>query len=208
NVYRRPHHRIQACFEEVTLTRAILRALAALAIVCAFGIAPAAAQTGQMFGELVGKVTDDQGGALPGVNGTLSGPAVMGTPTVTTSSSGQYRFPAVNSGTYQLKFELTGFAPLIREGIVVAVRQTITVDATMKLASLQETVTVSGSSPTVDVENTKVGARLSKEILEAVPTSRTIFGSTTVLPGMTMGRQDPGGRNAPTATRMTAAVPA
>src|SRR5262249_56935529 len=77
-------------------------------------------------------------------------------------------------------------------------------DAAMKLASLQETVTVSGQSPTVDIENTKVGARLSKEILEAVPTSRTIFGSTTVLPGMTMGRQDPGGLNASTSTGMTA----
>ena len=183
---------------------AILRALAALAIVTAFGIAPTAAQTGQMFGELVGKVTDDQGGALPGVTVTLSGPAVMGTPTATTSGTGQYRFPAVNNGTYSLKFELAGFAPFVRDGIVVPVRQTITVDAMLKLASLQETVTVTGASPTVDVENTKVGARLDHETLQAVPTSRTIFGSTTVLPGMTMGRQDPGGLNAATSTGMTA----
>src|SRR6185295_6213664 len=186
------------------VTRAILRALAALAIVATFGLAPAAAQTGQMFGELVGKVSDDQGGVLPGVTVTLSGPAAMGTPTATTSATGLYRFPAVNSGTYTLKFELAGFAPMVREGIVVPVRQTITVDAQMKLASLQETVTVSGSSPTIDVENTKVGARLDHETLQAVPTSRTIFGSTTVLPGMTMGRQDPGGLNAASSTGMVA----
>ncbi|OLC75587.1 MAG: hypothetical protein AUH72_20220 [Acidobacteria bacterium 13_1_40CM_4_65_8] len=186
------------------MTRAILRALAALAIVLAFALAPAAAQTGQMFGELVGKVTDDQGGVLPGVTVTLSGPAVMGAPTAVSGASGVYRFPAVNTGTYTLKFELAGFAPLIREGIVVPVRQTITVDAAMKLASLQETVTVTGASPTVDVENTKVGARLDHEILQAVPTSRSIFGATTVLPGMTMGRQDPGGLNAATSTGMVA----
>src|SRR5437667_4709278 len=186
------------------VTRATLRVLAALAIVFAFGLAPAMAQTGQTFGELVGKVTDDQGGVLPGVTVTLTGPAVMGSPTAVTGATGQYRFPAVNSGTYSLKFELGGFAPLVRAGIVVPVRQTITVDAQMKLASLQETVTVSGSSPTVDVENTKVGARLSQEILTAVPTSRTIFGSTTVLPGMTMSRQDPGGLNAATSTAMSA----
>jgi len=186
------------------LTRTISRALGALAIVATFGLAPAAAQTGQTFGELVGKVTDDQGGVLPGVTVTLSGPAAMGTPTAVSNEQGRYRFPAVNSGTYTLKFELAGFAPLLREGIVVPVRQTITVDAAMKLASLQETVTVSGQSPTVDVENTKVGARLSQEILTAVPTSRTIFGSTTVLPGMTMGRQDPGGLNAATSTNMVA----
>jgi len=186
------------------VTRAILRAFAALAIVTAFGLAPAAAQTGQMFGELVGKVSDDQGGVLPGVTVTLSGPAVMGAPTAVTNAQGLYRFPAVNTGTYTLKFELAGFAPLTREGIIVPVRQTITVDAALKIATLQETVTVSGASPTIDVENTKAGARLEREILDAVPTSRTIFGSTTVLPGMTMSRQDPGGLNAATSTGMSA----
>jgi hypothetical protein len=168
------------------------------------GVLPAAAQTGQTFGELDGKVTDAQGGVLPGVTITLSGPAAMGSPTTVTNPQGLYRFPAVATGTYSLKFELSGFAPLVREGIVVPVRQTITVDAQMKLAALQETVVVTGQSPTVDVENTKVGARLSQEILESVPTSRTIFGSTTVLPGMTMGRQDPGGLNAATSTGMVA----
>src|SRR4051812_30776826 len=167
-------HKFEALIRRFPVTRAILRAVAALAIVATFGLAPAAAQTGQMFGELVGKVTDDQGGVLPGVTVTLSGPAAMGTPTATTNASGLYRFPAVNSGTYTLKFELAGFAPMLREGIVVPVRQTITVDGLMKLASLQETVTVSGSSPTVDVENTKVGARLDQEMLTSVPTSRTI----------------------------------
>jgi len=186
------------------VTRTFFRMLAALAIVSAFGLAPAAAQTGQTFGELVGKVTDDQGGVLPGVTVTLSGPAVMGTATAVSNERGIYRFPGVNTGTYTLKFDLAGFAPLVRQGIVVPVRQTVTVDAAMKLASLQETVTVSGASPTIDVENTKVGARLSQEILTAVPTSRTIFGSTTVLPGMTMGRQDPGGLNAATSTGMVA----
>ncbi|HMD34791.1 MAG TPA: carboxypeptidase-like regulatory domain-containing protein, partial [Vicinamibacterales bacterium] len=186
------------------MRRSIFRAFATAAAILAFGLAPAAAQTGQTFGEIVGKISDAQGGILPGVTVSLSGPAVMGTQTATTNESGRYRFPAVPTGTYQLKYELAGFAPLVREGIIVQVRQTVSVDAEMKLASLQETVTVSGSSPTVDVENTKVGARLDHEILQAVPTSRTIFGSTTVLPGMTMARQDPGGLNAATSTGMVA----
>jgi hypothetical protein len=175
-----------------------------LALLLAVGLVPAAAQTGQTFGELVGKVVDDQGGVLPGVLVTLSGPAVMGTQTATSGNNGIYRFPGVNSGTYKLTFELSGFAPLVRDGIVVPVRQTVTVDAALKLATLQETVTVSGASPTVDVENTKVGARLDHDTLTSVPTSRTIFGSTTVLPGMTMGRQDPGGLNAASSTGMAA----
>jgi len=183
---------------------AVLRTACAVALLLALGSVPASAQTGQMFGELVGKVTDDQGGVLPGVTVTLSGPAAMGTPTTVTNERGTYRFPAVNSGTYKLTFDMPGFAPLVRDGIVVPVRSTITVDAQLKLASLQETVTVSGASPTVDVENTKVGARLDREVLTAVPTSRTIFGATTILPGMTMARQDPGGLNAATSTGMAA----
>jgi hypothetical protein len=186
------------------VTRVLLRAMAVVALALGTGVIPAAAQTGQMFGELVGKVTDAQGGVLPGVAVTLSGPAAMGTPTATTNEQGQYRFPAVSSGTYKLTFQLAGFAELVREGIVVPVRLTITVDAQLKLATMQETVTVAGQSPTIDTENAKIGARLDNEILTAVPTSRTIFGSTTVLPGMVMGRQDPGGLNAATSTGMVA----
>jgi hypothetical protein len=186
------------------VTTVFLRSLAALVMVFGVGGLPAAAQTGQMFGEVVGKVSDDQGGALPGVTVTLSGPAVMGSMSATTNEHGQYRFPAVNSGTFKLVFRLSSFSELVRDGIVVPVRNTITVDAVLKLASLQEVVTVTGESPTVDVENTKVGARLDHELLTSVPTSRTVFGATTVLPGMVMGRQDPGGLTAATSTGMVA----
>ena len=186
------------------MTSPFIRSFAALAMVFGVGLVPAAAQTGQMFGEVVGKVTDDQGGVLPGATVTLSGPAVMGSMSATTNEHGQYRFPAVNSGTFKLVFRLSSFSELVRDGIVVPVRSTITVDAVLKLASLQEVVTVTGESPTVDVENTKVGARLDHELLTAVPTSRTIFGATTVLPGMVMGRQDPGGLTAATSTGMVA----
>jgi hypothetical protein len=164
----------------------------------------ASAQTGQSFGELVGKVVDQQDAALPGVTVTLSGPAMMGTQTAVTNDRGLYRFPGVASGTYQLVFELAAFSKLTREGIVVPVRQTVTVDAQMKLASLQETVTVTGDSPVVDVANAKVGARLDQSLLQNVPTSRSIFGSATVLPGMVMARQDPAGINASTSTNMVA----
>src|ERR1700737_2973437 len=131
----------------------------------------ALAQTGQSFGELVGKVADEQGAVLPGVSVTLSGPAVMGTQTTVTNERGLYRFPAVASGTYQLTFDLAAFSKLTREGIVVLVRQTITVDAQMKLAALRETVTVTGQSPVVDVANGKVGAPLDQSVLQDAPTS-------------------------------------
>jgi Carboxypeptidase regulatory-like domain len=166
--------------------------------------APAAAQIGQNFGELVGKVTDEQGEVLPGVAVTLTGATIMGSQTASTNEQGIYRFPAVPSGTCKITFELVGFSSLARDGIVVPVRQTITVDAQLKVAALQETVTVTGNSPVVDVENTKIGQRLDNLTLERVPTSRSIFGTTTMLPGMVMTRQDPAGLNASTSTGMTA----
>ena len=177
-----------------------LIALAALALVSG----TAGAQTGQNFGELVGKAVDDQGAVLPGVTVTVVGSALMGAQTAVTNERGLFRFPAVPSGTYKVTFELPGFATLVRDGVVVPVRQTVTLDAEMKVAKLQETVTVTGESPVVDVENAKVGARLDQETLQSVPTSRSIFGSTTVLPGMVMARQDPGGLNAATSTGMIA----
>ncbi len=154
-----------------------------LAIACALALPAAAfAQTGQMFGELEGKVVDASGAALPGVTVVLSGPAVMGAMTTTTNARGQYRFPAVSSGTYKLTFKITGFSPQDRDEVVVPIRSTVTVDAQLKVAERQETVTVSEASPVVDVVNAKLGGRLDQATLQQVPTARTIFGSTTLLP--------------------------
>jgi hypothetical protein len=172
--------------------------------VVVFPPVPIAAQTGQNFGELTGKVVDDQGGVLPGVTVILKGPAAMGAPSAVTNDRGMYRFPAVPSGTYSLTFELPGFSKLVRADIVVPVRQTVTVDTQMKVATLQETVTVKGESPVVDVENAKIGDRLDNQTLQTVPTSRSIFGAATILPGMVMVRQDPAGLNAATSTGMVA----
>ena len=180
-----------------------------IGVVCTLGVlvlspSTLAAQTGQNFGELVGKVVDDQGGVLPGVTVTLKGPAAMGAPTAVTNDRGMYRFPAVPSGTYSLTFELPGFSKLVRADIVVPVRQTVSVDTQMRVATLQETITVRGESPVVDVENAKIGERLDNQTLQTIPTSRSIFGSATVLPGMVMVRQDPAGLNAATSTGMVA----
>src|SRR5713101_2570035 len=184
----------------------LLRCVGALLILGGFTLCPvpAGAQTGQNFGELVGKIVDDQGGVLPGVTVTLKGPALMGAPSAVTNERGMYRFPAVPSGTYTLTFDLAGFSKLVRADIVVPVRQTVTVDTQMKVAALQETVTVKGESPVVDVENAKIGDRLDNQTLQSVPTSRSLFGSATILPGMVMVRQDPAGLNAATSTGMIA----
>ena len=184
------------------LSRRVAVFLAASAF--ALNAAPLSAQTGQNFGELVGKALDEQGAVLPGVTVTLKGPAMMGAATAVTNDRGMYRFPAVPSGTYTVTFELAGFSTLVRADIVVPVRQTVTVDSQLKVARVQETITVKGESPVVDVENAKVGERLDSQTLQSVPTSRSVFGSATILPGMVMVRQDPAGLNAATSTGMVA----
>ena len=105
--------------------------------------APAFAQIGQ--GTLTGVITDPQGQVLPGVTVTATSTALIGTRTTVTEVDGRYRFPALPSGFYKLKFDLAGFSTLERDNIQVVLGQTISVDTQMKIASLAETVTVQGA---------------------------------------------------------------
>ena len=88
--------------------------------------APAFAQIGQ--GTLTGVITDPQGQVLPGVTVTATSTALIGTRTTVTEVDGRYRFPALPSGFYKLKFDLAGFSTLERDNIQVVLGQTISVD--------------------------------------------------------------------------------
>jgi hypothetical protein len=178
------------------MKRGTFLAIFVAGIVLALGLPAAHAQTGQIFGEIVGKVSDDAGGVLPGVTVTLSGQAVMGVRTAVTDEAGEYRLPGINPGSYTMRFELSGFATLVREEIIVAARTTVTIDGAMKVAGLKETITVTGASPTVDVESTKVAARFDAQTLEAVPTAKQIYSTATLAPAVVNSAQDPAGINA------------
>jgi hypothetical protein len=178
------------------MKRGTFLAIFVAGIVLALGLPAAHAQTGQIFGEIVGKVSDDAGGVLPGVTVTLSGQAVMGVRTAITDEAGEYRLPGINPGSYTMRFELSGFATLVREEIIVAARTTVTIDGAMKVAGLKETITVTGASPTVDVESTKVAARFDAQTLEAVPTAKQIYSTATLAPAVVNSAQDPAGINA------------
>ena len=120
-------------------------------LVGCFGWAPSAdAQSG--LGGLRGSVVDQQGGGLPGVTITAASPDALRTQTDVTSDRGEYRLNNLPPGTYSLTAELPGFASFRREGILVRVGATFAVDITMQLSTVQETVTVSGDSPMIEVE--------------------------------------------------------
>ena len=128
-----------------------LVAVLGLAVVPAFAQGGGASSTGSISGE----VTDAQGGVLPGVTVTATSPAQIGQLTVVTNEAGVYRFPAVPPGEYRLAYELSGFQTAVREGIRITLGFNAQVNVTLNLATLQETVTVSGQSPVIDTSATR-----------------------------------------------------
>src|SRR5437899_1935339 len=116
------------------------------------------AQTTQ--GRLTGIVTDSQQSVLPGVTVTVTSPALIGVQTTVSQADGRYLFPALPSGTYKVTFELSGFQKLSRDNIQIVLGQTISTDAQLPIATLAETVNVTGASPVIDVTTTKVGTSL------------------------------------------------
>jgi hypothetical protein len=168
----------------------VQRLFVAIALVLSVAAMSAAQQTGT----LIGAVRDSQGGALPGVTISVSGEALIGGPrSATTGPAGGYQFPTLPPGTYTVSYELTGFAPLRREGIVVQVAGTTRLDVELSVGSLQETVTVSGESPVVDVSSTVTQTNIDKELYEAIPTGRNPWVMAGLVPGVITGRLDVGG---------------
>jgi len=128
---------------------------------------PARAQ--RTTGEIVGTVTDESNAVLPGVTVTIRGAAVAGTPTVVTSETGAYRFPALPPGDYTLEYTLQGFGTLRRENIPVGVGAVIELKIVLKVSALSETVTVTGESPVVNLASTTVSTNYNKEWVAAAP---------------------------------------
>lgn len=175
----------------------------AIGVLILCGVALAAAPVfaqGSTTGSVNGTVSDNTGAVVPGVTVTVSGPALMGSQTAVTNDQGQYRFPTLPPGTYRLNYQLQGFNTIVREGIVVNVGFTATVNVQLALASIAETVTVSGASPVVDVQNTNVQNNFNAEMLKSIPNARDIWALIAVTPGATVNRFDVGGSRAGTQT--------
>src|ERR1700687_299414 len=155
-------------------------------------------------GSINGKVSDTSGGVLPGVTVTASSASLMGVQSSVTDAGGNYRFPALPPGTYTVTFELPGFNTLKRENIQISMGFTATVNVELAVASLQETVTVTGDSPVIDTSSTRVQQNFKLEALQELPNSRDLWSLLAVTPSVTMGRIDVGGNRAGTQTGHTA----
>ena len=171
----------------------------ALVIALVLGLAlPAGAQ--ELRGRITGVVSDNTGAVLPGVSVTVSGPALIQAQTTVTSADGSYRYPALPPGLYTVSFELSGFQTLRREEIRLGLNQTLSVDVQLQLSSLQESITITGESPVVDVKNTTVGTNFTKELLQDIPNARDIWAALAQAPGFQMTGYDVGGSRTGTQT--------
>ena len=105
----------------------------------------------------------------------------------TSDVDGSYRFPNLPPGTYNVTYEMPGFATLRREGIVTRAQTTITVNVTLELATVAETITVTGESPVVDVKSTRVGGDFDSTALEDIPSATDMWSVLAQSPGVRMG---------------------
>src|SRR3954466_13120866 len=144
-------------------------------------------------GRLSGTVTDAQGAVMPGVTVSVAAPSMIGGQSTVTEANGRFLFPSLPSGTYKVVFDLSGFQKVNRENITVVSGQQMSADVQLQVASLAESVTVTGASPVVDVTTTKVGTNLKGEELTAVPNSTDAWGALSEAPGIRMQGFDVGG---------------
>ena len=142
---------------------------------------------------ITGVVKDASGGVLPGVTVEAASPALIEkVRSVVSDDTGQYRIVDLRPGTYSVTFTLPGFSTVRREGIELSGTFVATVNGDLRVGALEETITVTGETPIVDVQSARTQQTVSKDILAAIPTSRNAAGIQALIPGMNTGT-DSGG---------------
>ena len=148
-------------------------------------------------GSISGIVRDTSGAVLPGVTVEAASPVLIEKArTAVTDGAGQYRIVDLRPGTYVVTFTLPGFSIVKREGIELAGAFAATVNADLRVGTVEETITVTGEAPVVDVQNTTKQAVMTREILDAIPAGRNHRLFAVLIPGMSGGGGDVGGQNA------------
>ena len=136
---------------------------------------------------ITGVVKDTSGAVLPGVTVEVASPALIEkTRSAVSDGSGQYRIVDLRPGTYSVTFTLTGFSTVKREGIELTGSFVASINADMKIGAVEETITVSGATPIVDVQNVRRQTTLSNEVLTSVPTARSWAATAVLIPGITI----------------------
>ncbi len=173
------------------IRKLVLAGTAALA--CVLWLPTAA----QAQSAIAGVVKDTSGAVLPGVTVEASSDVLIEkTRSVITDGEGAYRIVDLRPGTYSVTFVLPGFQTFKREGLDLPGNFTATINADMKVGALEESVTVSGASPVVDVSSNAKSQVLNREVLDAVPSAKTIQSLGQLVVGVNLSSPDVGGSRA------------
>jgi hypothetical protein len=132
---------------------------------------------------IAGVVRDTSGAVLPGVTVEAASLALIEkVRTTVTDAQGQYRIIELRTGTYTVTFTLPGFRTFVRDGLELPSNFTLTVSAELSVGAIEETVTVTGQTPLVDVQNVSQQRLISRTLLDAVPTSKSLNGMLALMP--------------------------
>jgi hypothetical protein len=165
-----------------------------VAAVLIFVVLPVTAW-GQQSSGIGGMVRDPSGAVLPGVTVEATSPVLIEkVRSVVTDGEGRYNIVDLRPGTFVVTFSLAGFTTVKREGIVLTAGFTATVDVEMAVGNVAETITVTGSSPLVDVQNVRQQTTVSADLLDALPTAqKSLMTLVTLTPGLGGNLSDVGG---------------
>jgi Carboxypeptidase regulatory-like domain/TonB-dependent Receptor Plug Domain len=146
---------------------------------------------------IAGTVRDTSGAVLPGVTVEAASPVLIEkVRTVSTNEQGQFTIVDLRPGAYTVTFTLSGFNTFKRERLELPTDFTATIDVEMRIGTLEETVTVTGESPVVDVSSTARVQVLDREMLDSIPTGRSIYSMAQLITGVTLNQPDTGGSRA------------
>ena len=155
--------------------------ITAIIMIVALWPTPTAAQTGAV----AGTVLDSTGGVLPGVVVEASSPALIeGARSAVTDVEGRYRIIDLRPGTYVVTFTLPGFSTFVRDGLEFSAAFTATVDAQLRIGAVEETITVTGQAPLVDVQNVTATRVMTRELIDKLPTGKTWQNMAVLIPGV------------------------
>ena len=139
---------------------------------------------------ITGLVRDTSGAVLPGVTVEAASPALIEKVRSTvTDGQGRYRIVDLRPGTYTVTFALTGFTTSKREGLELRAEFTATVNADLAVGTLEETVTVSGEAPTVDLRSSRAQVQFAQETLQSLPGTGRLATLPAIIPGVTLRRE-------------------
>jgi carboxypeptidase family protein len=140
---------------------------------------------------ITGTVRDESGAVLPGVTVEAASPALIeGARVAVTDSQGLYRIVDLRPGVYSVTFTLTGFRTLKRDGLELPAEFTATVNSELAVGSLEETITVSGEAPTVDLRSSRAQVQFAQETLQSLPGTGRLATLSAIIPGATLRREN------------------